>query len=252
MLFGFLRRRATQSFLVAMTVFALTVAAEAGTINVVIGVQNVVYSGTEAGNTGSIFDTPGGRGRARSDPFDPNKASQVATATFELDNVVQGTLLNNNPATLYGDLKVDGVGAQIPKGPPGVINVGTNGGGFGYDFFTTDGYLIELGIDKLSQLVIGDGIFLFYGTGTISLATQNLPFNLEFTSQTVSFSYTATSVAVPSGGTGTNIDQALGRGAFTITGEGGKVIPEPSVTVLLGSALVTTALALHRRRRSSS
>jgi hypothetical protein len=230
----------------------MPLAAEAGTINVVIGVQNVIYLGSEAGNTGSIFDTPGGRGRAREVPTDLAKASQVATASFELDNILQGTLLNSNPPTLYGDLKVDGVGAQIPKGPPGVLNVGNNGGGFGYDFFTSDGYLIELGIDELSQLVISDGIFLFYGTATVNLASQNLPFNLEFTSQTVSFSYTATSVTVPSGGPGTNIDNALGRGAFTITGEGGRVIPEPAVTVLLGSALVTAALALHRRRRADS
>lgn len=248
MLFGILCRRATRNFLVLMTIFALPMAAEAGSINIIIGDQNVVYLGSEAGNTGSIFDTPGGRSGGSESAA---TASQVTTATFKLDGNVEGTLLNGNPPNLYGDLKVDGVGNQIAKGifQP---NVGSNGGSFGFDFFTSDGYLVELGIDKLGGLLIGDGIFFFHGTGTVNLATQNLPFNLEFTSQAVSFSYTATSVSVPGGGTGTLINQALGSGAFTITGEGVQ-IPEPSLTALLfGSSGTVAGLALYRRRRRST
>jgi hypothetical protein len=140
------------------------------------------------------------------------------------------------------------VGNQIPRGifQP---NVGSNGGGFGLDFFTSDGYLLELGINTLSNLLIGDGIFFFNGTATVNLATQDLPFNLAFTSQTVSFSYTATDVGVPDG---ENINMAIGSGAFTITGEGIKV-PEPALTVLLfGSATMVAGLAHHRRRRRNT
>jgi hypothetical protein len=243
MFFGFIRGRASKSFLVALIVFALPMAAGAGSINIIIGDQNVVYLGSEASKTGSIFDTPGGRSGGTQLPA---TASEVTTATFKLDSAVLGTLLNSDPPNLYGDLKVDGVGATVPKGQF-QSNVGSNGGGFGYEFFTSDGYLVELGINTLSNLLIGDGIFFFHGTGTVNLATQNLPFNLEFTSSTVSFSYTATSVSVPGGTPGTPINMALGSGAFTITGEG--IIPEPAVTTMISSGLVAAGLALSRRRR---
>lgn len=248
MLIEFIRTRAIHCFLVALAVSALPMAAEAGSINIIIGDQNLVYLGTQASNTGSIFDTPGGRSGGTQDPA---TASQVTTATFKLDGNVESTLVNNNPPILYGDLKIDGVGSQVPKGTF-VPNVGNNGGGFGYDFFTSDGYLVELGINSLTGLLIGDGIFFFHGTATVNLATQNLPANLEFTSPTVSFSYTATSVSVPLGAPGTNINQALGSGAFTITGEGRRLIPEPTVTVLVASGLAMIGLAATRRRRHST
>jgi hypothetical protein len=247
MTIGIILRRATQSFLFALVAFALPMMVDAGTINIIIGDQNVVYLGTEAGNTGSIFDTPGGHGGGNETPV---TASQVTTATFKLDGDVEGTLLNSNPPLLYGDLRVDGVGNQVPKGTF-QANVGNNGGGFGFDFFTTDGHLVELGIDELSGLLIGDGIFFFHGTATVNLLSQILPFNLEFTSPTVSFSYTATSVSVPLGGPGTLINMALGSGAFTITGEGIKV-HEPAATILLASGLGIAGLAWNRRRQRST
>jgi hypothetical protein len=247
MLFGYIRRQATPSLFVVLAVLALPVAAEAGSINIIIGDQNVVYLNTEASNTGSIFDTPGGRGGGNEAAV---TASQVTTATFKLDGNVEGTLVNEDPPVLYGDLKVDGVGNPIPKG---IVqsNVGSNGGGFGFDFFTSDGYLVELGIDKLTNLLIDDGIFFFRGTATVDLLSQILPFNLAFTSPNVFFSYTATSVSVPPGPPGTNVTMAIASGAFTITGEG-HVIPEPGIAALLGSGVGVAALGLYRRRRYSS
>jgi hypothetical protein len=157
--------------------------------------------------------------------------------------------LNEDPPLLYGDLKVDGVGNPIPKG---IVkpNAGTNTG-FGYDFFTSDGYLVELSISTLTNLLIGDGVFFFHGTATVDELSQNLPFNLAFTSPTVFFTYSASYVVVPTGGPGTPILSALGTGSFHITGEG-HLIPEPAVTMLAGSGLVVGILALHRRRRFSS
>jgi hypothetical protein len=247
---GIILRRATQSFLVALAALALPTAADAGTINIIIGDQNVVYLNTEASNTGSIFDTPGGRtGGSEA----PGTASRVTTATFKLDGAVEGTLLDSDPEDppeLFGDLKVDGVGNPIPKGIV-LSNVGSNGGGFGFDFFTVDGYLLELGIDKLTNLLIDDGVFFFRGTATVNLATQDLPFNLGFTSPTVFFTYSASSVLVPPGETGSSINMSIASGSFTITGVGVKV-PEPAATIMIVSGLSVAGLACYRRRRRST
>ena len=216
---------------------------QAGTINVILGNMDVSYLGSAAGGTGSFFDAMGGHSGGSQAP---GTADEITTATFELDNVLQGTLMNSNPPLLYGDLKIDGVGASIPKGVFQPV-AGNNGGGFGFDFFTSDGYLIEHGIDKISY-ILEKNIFFFFVTASVILATQNLPFNLEFTAPTVNFSFTATSVSTPAG---SPVTLAMGSGAFTITGEGEIPIPEPAVAMLLSSGLVIAGLTLPRRRRNS-
>lgn len=216
--------------------------ASAGTINVILGNMDVSYLGSAGGGTGSFFDAMGGHSGGNQNPL---TSDSISTATFELDNTVQGTLVSSNPPLLYGDLKIDGIGPTITKNVFQPTTAG-NGGGFGFDFFTSDGYLIELGIDKISYIV-GDGIFFFFGTASINLGTQNLPFDLAFTSPTVNFSFTATSVSVP----GTQpIISAIGSGAFTISGEGERLVPEPATGMLLGSSLVLAGLTVFRRRRA--
>lgn len=239
-----IRRRAAQVVFVAVAAFSLPVVVQAGTINVILGNMDVSYLGSAAGGTGSFFDAMGGHSGGSQAP---GTADEITTATFELDNVLQGTLVNSDPPLLYGDLKIDGVGASIPKGVF-QANAGNNGGGFGFDFFTSDGYLIELGIDKISY-ILDNNIFFFFGTASVNLATQNLPFNLEFTAPTVNFSFTATSVSTPAG---SPVTLAMGSGAFTITGEGEIPIPEPAVAMLLSSGLAIAGLTLPRRRRNSS
>jgi hypothetical protein len=241
---GSIRKRAAQIVFVTVAAFSLPMAVQAGTINVILGNMDVSYLGTAAGGTGSFFDAMGGHSGGSQVP---GTADEITTATFELDNVSQGTLLNTDPPLLYGDLKIDGVGASIPKNVF-QVNGGNNGGGFGFDFFTSDGYLIELGIDKISY-IIDNNIFFFFGTASINLATQNLPFNLEFTAPTVNFSFTATSVSTPAG---SPMTLAMGSGAFTISGEGERPIPEPALAVLLSSGLTIAGVTLYRRRRNIS
>ena len=90
--------------------------------------------------------------------------------------------------TLYADLKVDGVGATIPLGS--LNTVGSNGGGFGIDFFTSAGNTVRLGLNAIDLLVTNNVMFF---TGTASVISQNMPFGLQFdTSQPIVFSYTAT------------------------------------------------------------
>ena len=238
-----LSTNAVRAACIAVLCTCLPMAVQAGTINVILGNMDVSYLGSAAGGTGSFFDAMGGHSGGTQVP---GTADEITTATFELNNVSQGTLLNSNPPLLYGDLKIDGVGASIPKGVF-QANAGNNGGGFGFDFFTSNGYLIELGIDKISYF-LDNGIFLFFGTATVDLATQNLPFNLAFTSPTVNFSFTATSVSTPQG---SPVTLAMGSGAFTITGEGA-LVPEPTLAVLLSSGLAIAGLTLYRRRRNNS
>jgi hypothetical protein len=241
---GSIRRLAAQSFVASVALCLLPLAVQAGTINVILGNMDVSYLGSSAGGTGSFFDAMGGHSGGTQTP---GTADEISTATFEFDNVSQGTLVSSNPPLLYGDLKIDGVGATIPKGVF-QTNAGNNGGGFGYDFFTSDGYLIQLGIDKISYIV-NNGIFFFFGSATLDLNSQALPFGLKFTSPTVDFSFTATSVSLPAGNP---INMAMGSGAFTITGEGTNV-PEPALaTVLASSSLAMVAFASLKRRRSVS
>jgi hypothetical protein len=237
-----LSTNAVRAACIAVLCTCLPMAVQAGTINVILGNMDVSYLGSAAGGTGSFFDAMGGHSGGSQVP---GTADEITTATFEFDNVSQGTLVSSNPPLLYGDLKIDGVGASLPKGSF-QANAGNNGGGFGFDFFTSDGYLIELGIDKISYF-LDNGIFLFFGTGSVNLVTQNLPFNLEFTSPTVNFSFTATSVSTPQG---SPVTLAMGSGAFTITGEG--EIPEPTLAVLLSSGLIIAGSTLYGRRRNNS
>ncbi len=233
-------RRAVQSLLVMMAVACLPSAAPAGSINVILGNMDVSYLGSAAGGTGALFDAMGGLSGGL---LAPATADEITTATFELNNVVQGSLMNG-PTSLYGDLKIDGVGASIPKNTF-LPSIGTNGGGFGFDFFTSDGFKLRLGITSISAF-INDGIFLFFGTASVDLNDQNLPFNLEFTSPTVQFSFTATSVSVPNV---SPITLAMGSGAFTITGEG-QLIPEPATALMLCTGFVVVGLVRRRSRRT--
>jgi hypothetical protein len=141
---------------------------------------------------------------------------------------------------LHGDLRVDGVGASIPLNTfqP---SLGSNGGNFGFDFFTAGAAeSLQLGITNVS-LLISPGVFFFTGQATVR--AQDLPFGLAFdTSKPIYFSYTATAPGV----NGTSpTSMAIGSGAFTISGE---LIPEPATIALLSTALVVVGAGMLRRR----
>ena len=209
-------------------------AASAGTINIILSDVDVSYLGGAAGNTGSVYDAiahPGGN-------LNPAESDEVETAVFEMDMAPVGALMSGGGTTLYQDLKVDGVGTTIPLGS--LNTVGSNGGGFGLDFFTSAGNNLRLGLDAIDLLVTNNVMFF---TGTATVLSQNMPFGLAFdTSQPVVFSYTAT---LPGLVGGNPISGGMASGALTISGT---AIPEPTTIATLIVGLVLSSTTLVRRR----
>jgi hypothetical protein len=210
--------------------------AHAGTINVILSGFDVSYNGGTGG--GALFDLdkyPGGT-------LTSSQADALKTAVFEYDdNVVDVIDAANDP--MYGDLRVDGIGANITLYEY-KTDQGSNGGAFGFDWFSNAGYQVRLGLDKVDRLLTPD-VFFFTGTATLSLAEQNLPFGLQFTDSQVTFSYTSTR---PNGST-SPATSARGSGALTITGEG-ILVPEPATAglLLLGVFILGATVSLWRRR----
>ncbi len=239
MLLGSIRRRAAQSFLAALTACCLPLAAQAGTINIILSDADVVYSGANFG--GSIYDVvghPGGN-------LNPAEADNIKTAVFELDMASVGTIMTGDApyGQMYGDLKIDNIGASLNSLPGSNfhVGIGNNGGGFGFDWFTTGGQTLRLGIDEV-DLHIASGVLFFTGSATV--LSQNLPFGLAFdTNLPVAFSYVASLPGLlgpPAARTG-----AMASGALTISGV---MIPEPAAYALLCTGMVAMAIGLVRSR----
>ncbi|MGE3241670.1 MAG: PEP-CTERM sorting domain-containing protein [Pirellulales bacterium] len=208
--------------------------ASAGTINIILSDVDVSYLGAAAGNTGSIYDAiahPGGN-------LSPAESDVVAAAVFEMDMAPVGTLMTGGGTTLYTDLKIDGVGSTIPLGS--LNTVGSNGGGFGLDFFTSAGNSLRLGMNAIDLLVTNNVMFF---TGTATVISQNMPFGLQFNaSQPIVFSYTAT---LPGLVGGNPITGGMASGAMTITGT---MIPEPTTLATLLVGLALSGVTMTRRR----
>jgi hypothetical protein len=225
-------RLIVQGVIAAVAALSLPVAAESATINIILSDMDATYFGDAAGNSGSIFDTighPGGN-------LNPAEADEIETAVFELDLAHVGTLMTTDDDQLFGDLRIDGVGATLPLGTL-QTGIGNNGGGFGFDFFTESGMRLRLGIDQI-DLLLSNGVFFFTGSATV--LDQDLPFGLVFaTNQPVQFSYAAT---LPMLNGGPSVSGGLASGALTISGT---QVPEPStlVTLMLIGAVAAAALA---------
>jgi hypothetical protein len=221
---------------VALVGFGLPLAASAGPINIIMSDVDVSYLGAAAGNTGSIYDAiahPGGN-------LAPAESDVIATAVFESNMTPVGTLMTGGGTTLYTDLKIDGVGTSIPLG--GLNTVGSNGGGFGLDFFTSAGNNLRLGLTAIDLLVTNNVMFF---TGTATVISQNMSFGLQFdTSQPIVFSYTATLPGLVGGSPATG---AMASGALTITGQ---AIPEPTTIATLAIGLALAGACSVRRRSS--
>jgi hypothetical protein len=229
----------------ALACLCLPFVATAGTINIILSDADIVYSGANFG--GSIYDVvghPGGN-------LDENEADNIKTAVFEMDMATVGTIMTGDAGfgDMYADLKIDGVGASINSNPvpPGANfhpGIGSNGGGFGLDWFTTvGGYKLQLGINQI-DLLLSSGVFFFTGTATV--LDQDLPFGLAFdTNLPVQFSYTATLPGLL--GPATARTGAMGSGALTISGT--MIIPEPTTLGLAVVACSLASVALRRRRR---
>ncbi|MCI0335112.1 MAG: PEP-CTERM sorting domain-containing protein [Planctomycetes bacterium] len=237
---GSIRRRTAQSFLAALTACCLPLAAQAGTINIILSDADIVYSGANFG--GSIYDVvghPGGN-------LIPAEADNIKTAVFELDMASVGTIMTGDVpyGQMYGDLKIDNVGASLNSLPGSNfhVGIGNNGGGFGFDWFTTGGQTLRLGIDEI-DLLISSGVLFFTGSATV--LSQNLPFGLAFdTSLPVVFSYTATLPGLL--GPANARTGAMASGALTVSGV---MVPEPATYALLCSGLAALAIGIIRRPR---
>ena len=145
-------KRLRPGVFLALAILCLPVVASAGTINIILSGVDVSYLGSAAGNTGSIYDSIGHVGGN----LNPAESSEVNAAVFEFNMVDQGMLMSSGGNTLYGDLKVDGVGSTLPL--TYTPNLGSNGGGFGFDWFDTAGHKVRLGINKVDVLLTA-GVF---------------------------------------------------------------------------------------------
>jgi hypothetical protein len=230
------RRRATGSFLAVLVALGVPLVAHGATINMVLSDVDVTYFGDASNNAGSIFDTigqPGGN-------LNPAEADVVEAVTFEVDTTHRGTLMNSPGSALYGDMRINGVGATLPLNTL-LTNRGSNGNVFGFDWFTQSGNNLRLGINAVDVL-LSNNVFFFNGTATI--LSQNLPFGLAFApGQPVAFSYTAT---LPSLNGANPTQSAMGSGALTISGE---LIPEPgTIGLLVLGAVIVGGAVLPRYR----
>lgn len=228
--------RTTWSVIVALAVLCLPLATHAGTINMILSDMDVTYFGDAAGNAGSIYDTighPGGN-------LNPAEADEIETVVFEMDMTHVGTLMTSANNRLLGDLRIDGVGANMPLNVF-QTNIGNNGGGFGFDWFTQSGNNLRLGINKIDMLLTNNVMFF---TGTASIISQNLPFGLKFAPGNVVFSYAATLPGINGGSPPTT---ATGSGALTISGQ---MIPEPATVTLISAAVAAIGVVQALRRRT--
>ncbi|MEX2092939.1 MAG: hypothetical protein WD971_09700 [Pirellulales bacterium] len=208
--------------------------ASAATINIILSDVDVIYAGDQ-GVGGAIYDITAYNGGDQ----DTTESDVVETAVFELDMNQVATEMTGGGTTLYADLKIDGIGASSPKGS--LNNVGANGGGFGFEYFTSDGQFLKLGIDNIDLLITNNTMFF---TGTASVLSQNLPPNLTFKAgEPVAFSYTA---VLPGLVGNPSVTMAVTSGALVIAGE---AIPEPTTmaTLLVGLALSAAGATVRRR-----
>jgi hypothetical protein len=193
---------------------------------------DLVYSD---GQVCDAVSCDGGAGiAAESDP--------LTTMTFGYDTDNNGTIdapvgvLNSPPASLYADVMLP-VGPSIPLGDgvmgntPGVFDLITQAG--------TPGWGVALDIRTWGVELSNTGGF-FFGAGSASVFSQDLPFGLAFDDVPVLWSFSSQV---------TNLVQAGGNAtSFNATGTGEiRAVPEPGILLLLGGAL--SGLALLRRRR---
>jgi hypothetical protein len=232
-------RRATRSILLALIACGVPAAAHAGTINIILSDMDVNYLG------GALFDAMGG---ITGGTLTPGTSDSISTAVFELDGVIQGggPLVDDAPDSLHADFLIAGIAPSLLKGVF-IPLTGNNNGAFGFDLFidppgaAPPAALLRLGTDDVS-LLISNGVFFFTGQATV--LSQNLPFGLTLTaSQPVQFSYTATLPGVPNSAT---ISNAIGSGAFTISGVS---TPEPGTAGMLCLGLFMLRLGIARRQR---
>jgi hypothetical protein len=235
----FFHRQAAQYVLAALAGCLLPLAAQAGTINIILSDMDVNYMGSTSG--GSFYDAMGGFSGGN---LAEGTSDDISSAVYEMDGNPVGTLINTaaNGDDIHVDFRVTNVGATIAKNVF-FPTLGNNNGAFGLDLFTDSGTQLRLGTDEVSVFINNNVMFI---TGSATLLSQGLPFGLALDpSQPVQFAFTATLPAVPNTA---NMGMAVGSGALTISGV--MAIPEPAEIALLLPAAFIVGLALARRQRS--
>jgi len=218
----------------ALLCIGLPCIASAGTINMIISDMDVSYLGSALGNTGAIYDSIGLNGGN----LNITEADTLQSVVFEQNMLPEGSLMTSGNTTLYGDLKIGGVGSSLTQGFH--TQIGTNAG-FGFDFFVPGGNNLRLGITKIDLLITPSNLFF---TGSANIISQNLPFGLVMdAAQPVIFSYTAT---LPGLVGGNPVTGAMASGAMTITGQ---MIPEPTTAALIALGGMLGLTVLKRRKR---
>lgn len=201
-------------------------------LNLILGDVDFVYDGETQQITDTV-DPVAGNG-------DPAEADPVATAVLEhgwLDPV----LLLNTVSPMHVDMQLEGLPSSLPLAAAGPQMFTTEG--FGFEWFTDDGYYVQLSIPTANVWVTP---FLMFVLSTEAIVVdQNLPSDVEFDSL-VRFSFTSTIPEIEAGNGVMNATATTASGAVTISG-GSTIIPEPTTALLFGAAFGAVLLAVALR-----
>ena len=224
----FLRCRSFHRYFLVTTLLALMAQpAVAGKINLILSDFDAVYRG----DTQLLQDTISATGGN----LDPNESDELETTVFEHDSSIVGVMAPSESA-MYADLQLAGFPNVFDLTANTPLAISTTG--FGFDWFSSDGFYLRLKIDTIDVLLT-NGVFFF--TTEAAVLDQALPYDLRL-QDTVSVSFTGTVPAVQAGST---TSMASASGAVTISGFA-VLVPEP-LTVNLCLLALASGLAGTRR-----
>lgn len=210
-------KQAIRGFSAAAIAAAVSTVGQASILQIQLGGVNLAYDGS------TIVD------------IDPAGADMLTNATFLVDDVVVGTV-------------VDDVALEVAiSGVTGLSAVGTTtvtslpGGDFDL-LLGSGGEFLDLTLSSVSVTYVDAGFVSFVlGASPASVVSQDLPFGLELVDQ-ISISFSTPIVPGSLGTGGGLVTEFISAGTGEVSGD---VVPEPASLALLGLG----ALAVAGRRR---